>query len=87
MKKAIRFTAKWCQPCKAYTPVWDDVKQEYTEWEWEVVDVTSDVDSTKKYNVTSIPATIIEVDGEVVDRKAGLLNKPDLRKLIEAHNK
>ena len=30
-KKAIKFSAAWCGPCKSYAPVWDKVKAEITE--------------------------------------------------------
>lgn len=86
MKKIIRFTAAYCGPCRAFAPVWDSVKQEYPEWEWQVVDVDSDPVNSEKYNITSIPATVIEIDGQEVERKRGIMNKPDLKKLIDAHN-
>ena len=85
-KKIIKFGALWCGPCRAFAPVWDSVQQDYPEWEWQVVDVDSDPENSQKYGVTSIPVVVIEIDGQEVDRKRGLLNKPDLKKLIEAHN-
>ena len=85
-KKVIKFGAEWCGPCRAFAPIWDNIKQEYTDWEWEVVDVDKDPANSEKYGITSIPVVVIEIDGEEVDRKRGLLNKPDLKKLIEAHS-
>ena len=86
MKKAIRFTATWCGPCRAYAPIWDNTQQDYTDWEWQVVDVDKDPVNSEKYNITSIPVTVIEIEGQEVERKRGMLNKPDLKKLLDSHN-
>jgi thioredoxin 1 len=86
-KKVIRFTAVWCQPCRAYAPVWDKVKESTEGWEWEVYDVDKDPSESSKYSITSIPTTIFEIDGEVVDRYTGLLNAPELKKRLEKATK
>lgn len=86
MKKAIKFEASWCQPCKMYTPVWESVKQDYTDWEWETVDINKDAETTEKYGITSIPTTIILVNGEEVERRGGIINKPDLKGILDSYN-
>lgn len=87
-KKVIKFGANWCSPCRAYAPIWEAVSKEekYTDWEWQAVDVDTDPVNSEKYGITSIPVTVIEIDGHEVERKKGMLNKPDLKKLIDRHN-
>mgnify|MGYP000707298455 FL=1 len=82
MKKAIRFTAKWCGPCKAYAPIFDKVLEETSEWESVVIDVDENSEMAKEYNVRSIPMTILEVDGNIVDKKTGLVKETDLSNLL-----
>tara|TARA_Y100000385_G_C13011135_1_gene601708 strand:- start:473 stop:724 length:252 start_codon:yes stop_codon:yes gene_type:complete len=83
MKKAIRFTAKWCGPCKAYGPVFDKVLEENNEWESVVVDVDENSEMSAKYSVRSIPMTVLEVDGKIVNKKTGLINQNDLSELLK----
>lgn len=82
MKKAIRFTAKWCGPCKAYAPIFDKVLGETSEWESVVIDVDENSEMAKEYNVRSIPMTVLEVDGNIVDKKTGLVKETDLSNLL-----
>lgn len=82
MKKAIRFTAKWCGPCKAYAPIFDKVLEETSEWESVVIDVDENSEMAKEYNVRSIPMTILEVDGNIVNKKTGLVKENDLSELL-----
>ena len=82
MKKAIRFTAKWCGPCKAYAPIFDKVLEETSEWESVVIDVDENSEMAKEYNVRSIPMTILEVDGNIVNKKTGLVKETDLSDLL-----
>jgi thioredoxin 1 len=82
MKKAIRFTAKWCGPCKAYAPIFDKVLEETSEWESVVIDVDENSEMAKEYNVRSIPMTILEVDGNIVNKKTGLVKETDLSNLL-----
>ena len=87
MVKVIRATAEWCGPCKMYAPVFDNVakKEEFSDVTFEVFDVDSDNELALKYGIRSIPTTIIEVDGEVVDRKMGAMPEAALSNIISSH--
>lgn len=76
--KAIRFTAKWCGPCKRYEPIWKSVAETKDNWEFQVVDVDEDPSLPSEYKIMSIPTTIILRNGEEVGRKLGLLTKNEL---------
>ena len=85
MKKIIKFEASWCQPCKAYAPLFDQVTAQYKDI-FEIL--KSDIDEEdlyKKYEVRSVPTTIIVDDEKVVGLKRGVPTRAELTKLIESN--
>lgn len=85
MKKVIKFGAEWCGPCRAYAPVFDKIASEREDWTFEKIDVDKDPVMSEKYSVRSIPLTVFEVDGEIVDTHVGLLNGPGLTKMLDKY--
>ena len=82
MKKVIRFTADWCGPCKAYAPIFDEVKDETENVEFLVIDVDKDITgAAAEHQVRSIPLTVI-IDGDNITKEIGLLQKQQLINLI-----
>ena len=88
MKKAIRFTAPWCNPCKAYAPIFDRVLKNENEWESIVIDIDKpeNVDMASKYGVRGIPMTVLEIEGEIVEKKMGLISEKELKDVLENSN-
>ena len=82
MKKAIRFTANWCAPCKAYGPIFDKVLENNDDWESVVVNVDEDSEMASQYSVRGIPMTILEVDGNIVEKKTGVISRDELEKSL-----
>jgi thioredoxin 1 len=73
MKTAKYFSATWCGPCKTFKPI----MQELTTQGYQIgfFDVDQNSDMARKYNVRSVPTTIIEENGVVVDTIIGVSNK------------
>ena len=83
MKKVIKFWAPWCGPCRMYAPTFDTVAEKYNgQVEAINVNVDEDQDLARKYNVRSIPHTIlVKEDGtEIV--KTGVLSETALEELF-----
>ena len=79
MKKAIRFTAPWCGPCKTYAPIWESISEERTDWIFETVDIDENHEIASKYGIRSIPTTIFETDnGNLLAKYLGIIQKNDL---------
>ena len=73
MKKALRFTASWCQPCKALASILEQVN---TKMPIEVIDIDENTEMAIKYNVRSVPTLLIVDDrGNVLDKMIGLKAK------------
>lgn len=82
----VDFWAQWCGPCKAISPILDDIAQKYAD---KVKVVKLDVDNNPatppKFGVRGIPTLILFMDGQVKATQVGLLSKAELMSFIETH--
>jgi thioredoxin 1 len=87
MKKAIRFTAQWCSPCKTYEPIWNEVSQSRTDWTFEVVNVDESSEVSSKYGIRSIPSTVLETEtGTLLAKYSGVISAKDLNLKLNEWN-
>tara|TARA_R110000796_G_C14204002_1_gene392257 strand:+ start:80 stop:343 length:264 start_codon:yes stop_codon:yes gene_type:complete len=81
----IKFSAKWCGPCKAYKIIFDDVISVYPDITVMEVDVDELPDITKKYGITSIPTTVINKNNVELDRLKGIITGKELKACIDKY--
>jgi len=84
MKKVIKFSAKWCQPCKVYQKTWDVVKKSRDDWEFVDVDVDDDQETVNKYSIRSVPTTIFEIDDFILDKIPGIMTELGLNEKLDS---
>lgn len=82
-KKVIRFTAPWCGPCKMYSPMFENVSKEVTDWEFETVDIDKNPDAAQEYVIRGIPTTVFLVDEKVVGKVSGVLQPSVLKEKLQ----
>jgi thioredoxin 1 len=75
--------AEWCGPCRMYSPVIDEVSKDY-EGKIKFVKVNADESEkvVQKYNVTSIPTTLLVKAGEIKAMNVGAVPREALKKWI-----
>ncbi len=82
----IDFWAEWCGPCRAISPVVEELAKEY-DGKVNVGKVNVDHNPTLSinYGITSIPAILFIKGGKVVDKQIGAVPKSILEKKIQSH--
>ena len=80
----IEFTADWCGHCEVFAPVFHDVARALGDTvNTIVVDTQKQPDLAERYRVTSIPTTMLVVDGEPVMTLRGVRSRKKLKQAIE----
>lgn len=79
----IDFWATWCGPCRALAPTVDDIEEEYAG---RVTVAKCNVDDAEEiamqFRVMSIPTLIFIKDGQVADKRVGLVSKEEIEGIL-----
>ena len=76
------FYADWCGPCKTQDPILEDLSEEWTDVEFEKVNVDEQQDVANEYQVRSLPTLVVENDDGIVERFVGVTQRDDLESAL-----
>jgi thioredoxin 1 len=82
MKHIYYFTADWCNPCKRTKPIVEELNRESPEIKFQMIDVDSEIDLVKKFEIKSVPTFIVLKDGIEINRVTGAQTKEQLEGLM-----
>lgn len=78
--------ATWCGPCRAYGPVVEEVAKEYDgKIRFVKLDADENDKTTQKYEIMSIPTTMLVEKGQIKAVNVGAVQKDALKKWIESN--
>jgi thioredoxin 1 len=78
---AYYFTADWCGPCKKVRPIVEQINQD-NYIKFKIIDVDSEIDLVKAFEIKSVPTFILIKDGEVSNRMTGAKTKDELLEFL-----
>ncbi len=76
----LDFTATWCGPCQKMSPLISRLKRE--GYPIRKVDVDQEPELARRFNVSSIPAFVVVVEGKEVARSVGSTTESSLRRML-----
>ena len=77
--KILRFTASWCQPCKALAA---NLEKANTDIPIEVMDIDAHNDIAIAYGIRGVP-TLVLVDGTTeISRKVGVMTTSQIKEWL-----
>jgi len=69
MRKVLRFTASWCQPCKMLARTLEDID---TDYPIETIDIDEKKDLAIQYGVRGVPTLVMLQDDVETKRVVGM---------------
>ena len=81
MKQLIKFSASWCQPCKALAGNMKHV--DFGDVEVKEVDIDENFDEAKKFNIRGVPTLVLLEDDVEVKRTSGVLMADKIEEFIK----
>jgi thioredoxin 1 len=80
MKRVLRFTASWCQPCKALAQQLEEIN---TNLPIEVIDIDDNQALAMEYGIRSVPTLVMLNENVEVKRRTGIVAKNLLQEWLE----
>ena len=71
----VDFWAPWCGPCHSFSPIFEEVSEEYPAIFFGKVNVDYEERLPQHFGVMSIPSILIIREGFEIQTSSGLLNK------------
>ena len=81
----VDFWATWCGPCRILSPTVDEIAEEYAD---RITVAKCNVDDAEdiamQFRIMSIPTLIFLKNGEVVDKRVGVVSKDEIVSIINS---
>jgi thioredoxin 1 len=82
----IDFWATWCSPCKALSPVVDEIATAYAgKVKVGKMDIDSNPSTPQRYGVRGIPTLLVFKNGQVQEQIVGLVKIDVIEKALNKH--
>jgi thioredoxin 1 len=81
MSHVLYFTADWCNPCKKVKPIVEEMNKDSIT-KFQMIDVDSEMELTKKFEIRSVPTFILIKNGTEIKRTTGAQTREQLEEFI-----
>lgn len=79
----VDFWASWCQPCKTFAPVYEEVSEEYPDIVFGKVDTEQEQDLAGHFGIRSIPTLMLFREQVIIFQESGVLPREGLESIIQ----
>ena len=81
MKQLLKFSASWCQPCKALAGNMKHV--DFGDVEVKEIDIDENFEEAKQYGIRGVPTLVLVENGVEVKRTSGVLMADKIEEFIK----
>jgi thioredoxin 1 len=81
MLHVLYFTADWCNPCQKVKPIVEEINKD-SVIKFQLIDVDSEMELTKKFEIRSVTTFILIKDGKEIKRTTGAQTREQLEAFI-----
>ena len=81
MSHVLYFTADWCNPCQKVKPIVEEINKD-SVIKFQLIDVDSEMELTKKFEIRSVPTFILIKDGKEIKRTTWAQTREQLEAFI-----
>jgi thioredoxin 1 len=82
----LNFKAEWCGPCRALSPIIDELSNNYENVRVGRVNIDENPNIVESLGIRSVPTTIIYKNGEIIEKHVGNASILLFKSLIDKHN-
>ena len=79
----VDFWAPWCGPCRALSPIFEEVSKEYDDVAFGKCNVDDNDTAPTECGIRNIPTILFYKDGKVKDRLVGSVSKQGIKDVID----
>ena len=82
----VDFWAEWCGPCRALSPIIDEIaKEKQGKLKVCKINIEDSGELATRYEIMSIPTIMIFKEGKPMEKKVGLIPKKELEKIVDKY--
>ena len=78
----LDFWASWCGPCKAISPIIDEISEKHPEIKVCKINIDEEQELATQFDIMSVPTLLVIKGGKVVNQSVGLKPKNQILQML-----